>query len=324
MSRTRRAPLRGALAALALLAVSVSVSASAYGAGAGAAGTAAAGEASAADPLVVWNNNIENMLPVDCSDDYDFERLLTHLAKQSAAPDIFTVQQISDQGQLDELTARLTADLPGTYEGVIAIPEPGSMGRTSPCGKLKNQQTNAVVYRTERLTLKDETRWRSDAPTGGTGPCRNLTPTETSQDRVHNVGVLLHDSVAGKEVAVASIHWPTGTWNGPDCAAENVKEADEAVDRLGGDLRIVAGDANAKTSAAGWWQEGYDRGFRDPIAQLCGGPVCPPEHHTTANNRIDYILAKGGSGFSRAATVTEDVTGGAYSEHRAVTAQVAY
>ena len=274
------------------------------------------------DHLVVYNNNIENMLPKDCYGD-DFELLISYITEQPESPDIFTVQQISNTEQLNAFTKRLSDELPGEYAGEIAIGDPGSMGYTSRCGKLKNQQTNAVIYRSDRLALQDDTRWRSDAPDDG-GPCRNLKPTKTSQDRVHNIAVRLKDTVAGKTVSVASIHWPTGTWDGPDCAAENMAETRDAFQRLGGDLQIFGGDANTKHGTKGWWEDAVDYGFTDPIAELCGGPDCPDEHNTTDKSRIDFMFAKGGGGFDKAATITDEMAGGRYSNHRAVTAYVKY
>lgn len=87
---------------------------------------------------------------------------------------------------------------------------------TSTCSRPKRQQTNAVIYRTDRFTLGARTTWHSDAPdnwTAGTGPCKNLDdpPAGQSQDRVENVAVRLHDRVANADVTVASIHWPTDT-----------------------------------------------------------------------------------------------------------------
>jgi hypothetical protein len=278
------------------------------------------------DHLVVYDNNIENMVPADCYD-MEFDLLIEYVKAQPESPDIFTVQQISHTAQLNALTKRLSDELPGSYAGEIAIGEPGSMGYTSPCGKLKNQQTNAVIYRSDRLTLEDTTRWRSDAPADpkpGTGSCQNLEPTESSQDRVHNIAVRLNDTIAKKDVSVASFHWPTGTWHGEKCAAENMNEAMDAFDRLGGVLQIFAGDANTTTGSQDWWQNAMDNGFRDPIAEKCGGRVCPPEYNTTTNHRIDFLLAKGASGFSEVANIHEDMTGGKYSEHRAVTAYVKY
>ncbi|MEV0328852.1 hypothetical protein AB0H63_20740 [Micromonospora echinospora] len=277
--------------------------------------------------LVVYNNNIENWLPASCADGLIWDRLITYIKARPLSPDIFTVQQVSNQTQLNALTQRLSDELPGTYAGQIAIADPGSMGYTSTCGKMKNQQTNAVVYRSDRFTYEAATRWRSDAPEdydAGTGPCRNLEPTRSSQDRVHNIAVRLHDRVAGQDVSVASIHWPTDTWHASECADENIREADEAMGRLGGDLKIVAGDTNAEPDTAGWWNDGKGYGYRDPIAEKCGSRNCSSAYDTLNSRRIDFLLVKSGNGFSNVATVTETMTGGAYSDHRAVTAYVNY
>ncbi|HUS65050.1 MAG TPA: hypothetical protein VMZ28_10930 [Kofleriaceae bacterium] len=276
--------------------------------------------------LVVYNNNVENMLPASC-DEGDWNKLMDYVVEQSQSPDIFTTQQISNTAQLDALTARMTAELPGTYAGVIAIASPGSMGYTSRCGKLKNRQTNAVIYRTDRFTLEATARWRSDAPADwedGSGGCRNLDDTPTSQDRVENVAVRLHDDVAGEDVTVASIHWPTNTWHGPDCADENMREAANAVENLGGTLEIVAGDANTTKGTQGWWNDAMEGGFRDPIAETCPSSGCPDSTSTLNRRRIDFMLVKGGHGFSGARTISEESTGGKYSGHRALRASVYY
>jgi len=283
-------------------------------------------ELAASDYLVVYNNNIENMLPVSCNGG-DWNKLFDYIKAQPKSPDIFTTQQISNTAQLNALTARMSDELAGTYAGVIAISSPGSMGYTSTCGKLKNQQTNAVIYRTDRFTYGASTRWRSDAPDNwadGTGGCRNLDDTPTSQDRVENVAVRLHDRIADEDVSVASIHWPTGTWHGPDCADENMREASSAVDSLGGTLKIVAGDANTTKGTRGWWNDAMGYGFRDPIAETCPSSGCPDSTSTLGSHRIDFMLVKSGHGFSSAQTISESSTGGTYSDHRALRAIVYY
>ena len=296
---------------------------------AGAVSTTAASAAANTSPafLVVYNNNIENWLPSSCADGKIWDRLITYIKGRPLSPDIFTLQQVSNQTQLDMLTQRLSDELPGTYAGQVAIANPGSMGYTSTCGKMKNQQTNAVIYRSDRFSYEDATRWRSDAPENydaGTGGCRNLEPTRSSQDRVHNIAVRLHDRVANLDVSVASIHWPTNTWYGPKCADENIKEADEAMGRLGGEVKIVAGDANAEPDAAGWWNDAKAYGYRDPIAEKCGSRNCSSAYDTNGSRRIDFLLVKSGHGFNNAGTINTSLTGGAYSDHLAVAAYVNY
>ena len=275
------------------------------------------------DYLVVYNNNIENLLPADCGDG-DWNKLFRYIKAQSKSPDLLVVQQISNQTQLNALTTRMTTELPGTYAGVIAIANPGSMGYDDRCGKLKNRQTNAVIYRTDRFTKVSESRWRSDAPLDKTGPCRNLENTPTSQDRVENVGVLLQDRIANQRVSVASIHWPTNTWKGPECADENIKEANDAIDRLGGTMKILTGDMNTSKGTRGWWNDARAFGFRDPIFETCPASGCPDSTSTFEKRRIDYMLVKGGHGFSGAKTILASSTGGKYSDHRALRANVYY
>jgi hypothetical protein len=284
---------------------------------------------SSAGHLVVWNDNIENMPVPACGE--DFTKLFNYIKSQPVSPDVFTVQQISNVTQLNALTQRMTDELPGTYAGAIAIEQPHviNVDYTSTCSRPKRQQTNAVIYRTDRFTLEDSTTWHSDAPdnwAAGTGPCKNLDdpPAGQSQDRVENVAVRLHDRVANQDVTVASIHWPTDTWKGPLCADENMREANDAVDRMGGTLKIVAGDANATKGRAGWWNVAIGLGFRDPIAETCPASGCPDSTSTNGTHRIDYLLVKSGHGFTGARTISETATGGKYSDHRALTANVNY
>ncbi|MEO8703159.1 MAG: hypothetical protein ABI867_24145 [Kofleriaceae bacterium] len=279
-----------------------------------------------ADFLVVYNNNIENMLPTSCNGP-DWNKLFAYIKAQTKSPDIFIVQQISNSTQLKALTTRMTNELAGTYASVIAIASPGSMGYDSVCGKKKNQQTNAIIYRTDRFTYEATTRWRSDAPDNwkaGTGGCKNLDDTPTSQDRVENVAIRLYDRVAKQKVTAAAIHWPTNTWHGPECADENIREANSAVDSLGGTLKIIAGDANATKGAQGWWNDAIALGFRDPIAETCPSSGCPDSTSTNGDRRIDFMLVKSGHGFSGARTINESSTGGKYSDHRALRADVRY
>lgn len=282
--------------------------------------------------LVVYSNNVENR--VTCTDPAnDFNKLISYMKTQPKTPDLFTVQQISNQADLNALTTKLSDALPGDYKGVIAVASPGSMGYTSSCGKKKNQQTNAVIYRTGRLQLVNHLTWRSDAPSDLSGhPCRNLVVSAAgnSQDRVVNVGVRLRDTVAGKYVNVASFHWPTSKHDGPECADENRAEAEKALGDLGSaSLNVLGGDANTTTGSHDWWQHAIDHKFHDPMAEKCGGRVCSTGYDTHYGDdgdghRIDFMLTKGGHGFSSVDTISFADAGGRYSDHRALTAYVNY
>lgn len=280
---------------------------------------------------MVYDNNIENLVGGACSPNR-FDNLINFMKRQTYSPDVFTVQQVSNIYQLNQLTQRLSDEFPGTYGGVIAVALPGSMGFTDPCFIPKNQQTNAIIYRTGRLQLEDTARWRSDALVAGGvgGSCLNLYGDfDTSQDRVVNVAARFRDLRAGSDVTVASIHWPTSNWNGADCADENMREAEAAVDGLGGAMKIVAGDTNAVTSRRDWWQErAIDQGFRDPMSEQCGARECGSAWDTFYGNdnprRIDFMLVKGGHGFSAVDTISFADAGGQYSDHRALKAYVRY
>ncbi|MEK8105905.1 hypothetical protein NKG94_13510 [Micromonospora sp. M12] len=54
------------------------------------------------------------------------------------------------------------------------------------------------------------------------------------------------------------------------------------MDRLGGGLKIVAGDANAEPEDAGWWDDGKADGYRDPIAESAAGATAPRRTTPTA------------------------------------------
>lgn len=271
--------------------------------------------------LVVYDNNTENMIPALCEGN-DFEKLFTYIKAQPKSPDLFTVQQISNQTKLNAFTKRMSDELPGTYAGVIAIANPNSADLGSgTCNK--NQQTNAVIYRTDRFTAGTTIRWRADAPEDKTGPCRNLTAS-TFQDRVENVAVRLTDNVTNKNVTVASIHWPTtDPWNGPDCADENITEARDRTAELGtAALTILGGDTNATTDKKNWGQKATSYGFKDAAAEACGTTCTPPG--TFGSRRIDFVLAKGGQGFNNVNTITQAAAGGKYSDHLAIRADVKY
>lgn len=273
------------------------------GGGLNALPAAEAGVNTSADHLVVYDNNVENLVTkkAGCDEGYDYNKLVAYMKK------------------MNTLTKRLSDALPGTYSGVIAYAHPGQMGYSGKCSKRKNFQTNAVIYRVGRLAVEQPARWRSDAPSGRN--CLNLHGKgKDTQDRVQNVAVRFKDLKSGNKVTVASIHWPTNTWQGPRCAAENFREANAAVDKLGGTLRIIAGDANANPGDASWWVKARTEGFHDPMAGKCGHENCSSAYDTNGKRRIDFLLAESGHGFSHVDTIHA----GNYSGHLALTAWVKY
>lgn len=306
--------------------------------------------------LQVYVNNVENLERVNDGCPGDWQDLIYYLTLQEFRPDIFLVQQISDQAQLDEYTSRLSSEFGETYAGVIAEEMPDE--QNSPCGAQKAHQTNAVIYRTRRFTLISDPdastkRWQSQAHDGDS--CVN-----NNQARTRNVKAMLHDEVADRDVTVASIHWPTrrDNWDGPRCAESNAREATVELleDGYGGELLIFAGDANITDAASGafrpWYRGlngdlGGSLGYRDAIYDHCadsGGPIdeCLADNWTiSGDRRIDFVFARRGDGsrpqmtdghtvtFNEGDAADLEVTGTdrqdrSYSDHRAVRVRVHY
>jgi hypothetical protein len=287
--------------------------------------------------VVVWSNNIENL--ADCGTTR-WSRLLNYMKTRANSPDIFTVQQVSNQAQLNSLLSTLSAELPGVYVGRIAIANPQSIaGYDNPdyldptkCEYRKQYQTNAVIWREGRFDLVGSPKtWRSDGEAYySSGPCENRLYGLYGgyQDRVENVAVRLRDKVSGNYVNAASVHWPTGQQGGPECADENRREAEvalSAADGLGSaDLRIIAGDMNTEAATKSWWQNAKNNGYRDPMAEACGARDCSSGWDTSGSRRIDFLLARHASKFSTVDTVSTSEAGGVYSDHLALRSYVYY
>jgi len=257
------------------------------------------------DRIFVLNNNIENRavkaLAGDSNAcDFDFALLLRKSKSLTYFPDIFTVQQVTNQADLNNLIAVLKESWGVDYAGAIATPNPDPStdlypGENKGCKSQKHFQSNAVLWRSDRFTKLGQTTWLSDAALTKKG-CANLADTYPEQARTKNIAVALTDRKAKRSVVAASIHWPLqpregrryyGKFDAHKCAQENMREADEAVEGLarkhaGGAkvTKIVAGDTNARTdkgdpdektaSKRTWWGWATAQGYKDPIARVCG------------------------------------------------------
>lgn len=301
----------------------------------------------------VYVNNIENLKLAGEQCPGDWTDLIYYMKTIKPSPDLFLVQQISDTAQLDVLVQRMTKELPGVYEGVIADADPWT--QQSPCGKEKAKQTNAIVFRSGRFArLGDKHVWQSWAHKNG--EC-----VRNNQARTRNVMVKLRDKIADRELSVASIHWSTAQGDGPDpaCARKNVLEADQKLHLKahGGDLLIFGGDfnesdRNAEGKLRPWYAEangdaGGPLNYRDPIYRACQGKgglqACLDDNWTVGSGRrIDALFAQTGAGCrarsSRAHTITYNEADAAaeadtgvpndaklnYSEHRAIRAAIFY
>ncbi len=321
--------------------------------------TAAADHNTDPNYVVAFNDNIENWMADPFYDANKYEpcndkhlvHLFDYIKGLPKVPDVFTVQQVRNNDQLERLKKELKKQFGYEYSGVIALPNPGPMGYKNDdnaCKRaLKDQQTNAVLWRTGRFSSEAVTRWRSAGKWKGT--CANLYGTENhTQDRVANVAVRLVDNqplANHRRIVVGTFHWPTSGddgvgntdnpyyWRGPDCADVNIAEANAEFAQLAkatatspaASLRILGGDANTTVGSRGWWNTAYGYGFKDLVAEDCyrdkGKANCGDLPNTNSGRRIDFLLAKGLSGFGHVETIK---TTSKYSDHLALTAYIKY
>ncbi|MCY1057585.1 hypothetical protein [Nannocystis sp. SCPEA4] len=302
--------------------------------------------------IQVYVNNIENLKIQGEQCPGDWTDLIAYMKSIEPSPDLFLVQQISDAAQLDTLVARMTDEMPGIFEGIIADADPWT--QLSPCGKEKEKQTNAIIIRQGRFaTVGEKHVWQSWV--NKDGEC-----VRNHQARTRNVMIKLHDKIADRDITVASMHWATAQGDGPDpaCAKANVLEVDQKLHKkgFGGDLVIFGGDFNEPDRKDNgdlrpWYAEangdaGGALNYRDPIYRACktggGLQACLDDNWTIGGERrIDMLFAQDGQGcrarsrrahtitFNEAEAAAVDLTGDSdpnlnYSEHRGVRAEFYY
>ncbi|WP_420000142.1 hypothetical protein [Streptomyces boninensis] len=313
--------------------------------------------------LQVYDANVEN-LPVstEAKCPGDWHDLMYYMRLQKYRPDIYLVQQVGGQEQLKTLLTRMKEHFGESYAGVVAEANPDPGGGS--CGAEKAIQTNAVIWRTDRLSLKlsasPKNRWQAQRE----NPANQDECIANNQARSKGVKALLHDKASGKDVTAASFHWPTISHGGMKCAPSNAGELSNELTEDGygvADLYVAGGDTNhGDRKSAGGWTDWYaaanaDVGgkhrFRDAGYAKCaagGGsiPDCLAKDWTHINDdgdhrRIDFLLARRDSGAPPAMTNTvipgfdegdaadkaltgDDRSDLDYSDHRAVGARVGY
>lgn len=265
--------------------------------------------------LQVYDANVEN-LPIsteNCPGDY--LDLMYYMRLQEYRPDIYVVQQLSGRKQLDKLLTRMKEHFGETYQGVVAEAEPQPGGGT--CDSDKTYQTNAVIWRADRLELKlsqsPDNRWQAQYdpdPEDGVVECVN----NGDKSRTKGVKALLHDKRANKDVTAASFHWPTQRTGGgtAPCAVSNAGELSNELTEDGygvADLYVAGGDANrgaSTTNGKDDWTDWYAaangdiggaHGFRDAVYAGCSADAaCMGENWTIITDgkerRIDFLLAR--------------------------------
>ncbi|WP_328988598.1 hypothetical protein OG394_20455 [Kribbella sp. NBC_01245] len=307
---------------------------------------AAVAEAPRREYVQVYANNVENLKTVDAVCPGDWQDLIFAMKRTDPAPDIFLVQQISNRAELTRLLSAMEAKLGRKYTGRIAIADPPI--QPARCDGEKKQQTTAIIFNADRFRVLKADTWRADRQTAS--GCEN-----TGQTRATALRLKLRDTLAGKDLTVASTHWPTKNSGGHPCAAENAREAAAKVSGWGGALMIWGGDANITAGNPGDWKAWYRQtngdlggraGYRDAMYHHCGKVTAPRQECLRDNwtiggsNRIDYLWARkpGGMpaitavhtvGFEEAGRADAHYTGGDradrhYSDHRAVRARIHY
>ncbi|WP_255945698.1 hypothetical protein [Streptomyces odontomachi] len=312
--------------------------------------------------LQVYDANVENLPTSTETCKGDWHDLMYYMRLQRYRPDIYLVQQLSGQDQLDLLLSRMEEHFGEKFEGVVAEANPKEGGGT--CGPEKDYQTNAVIWRADRLELtlsqSPDNRWQAQYAPDPDQPayCVNGTASRTK-----GVKALLHDRIADKDVTAASFHWPTQTNGGGTaaCAVSNAGELSNELTEDGygvADLFVAGGDTNRGASTHNGqddWTDWYAatnadvggaHGFRDAVYQGCGGDaVCAGENWSIQSDsgprRIDFLFARepGGTPADTSDTVVPDfddadqadiaLTGDDnqdlnYSDHRAVGSRVHY
>jgi hypothetical protein len=193
--------------------------------------------------LEVWTNNVENLMipdasPAECVGDWD-DIYYFMMFNRTYAPDVYFVQQVTNQAQLQTIADRMSEISGFDYRAeVIADPSPANEMNV-PCPR-KHFQTNGIIFREGRFSTRGvQKTWQAQHLVSGA--CTNNT-----QDRTKAVAIRIFDQIAGKWVDLASIHWPTDTLNGPQCALSNETEVRNELNETGWDasLKIWGGDTN--------------------------------------------------------------------------------
>lgn len=262
------------------------------------------------DWLVVWTNNIENML-------YDWKDLVHEMEVDERAPDLFLVQQLSGQQELDRLVAFMERRLGVDYTGVVAQPDP-THDRFGAQVLPRPGVTTGIVFRTARFEARTQDGWFPFG-TGFDGQAQRCD-RRTTNSGYETLRLRLHDRIADKDVVAVSLrHWtwhPCSTKNLQDIVDGSVDDSDDgdARNRHAGfgqraALHLIGGDFNDRVDGQGgglacWYRmmnrdvpagrcsTTRDLGFTDPLWQACDGDVACVQRR----GGIDWLFARRSDG----------------------------
>ncbi len=236
-----------------------------------------------ADKVVVYSNNLENML-------FDWKDLVHDMGEDELRPDLFLVQQVSGRDGLDRLMGFMKTRLGVDYNGRVAQNQPTDNrfgGEVLPRPKV----TTGVVWRSARFDFVSQDSWM---PFGTGFPNKSQNCDERSNNSGYEtIRVKLFDKLAKKHVVVISLrHW---TWE--PCSSKNMVELVSG--KVGGpndhaglgpaaDLAIVGGDFNDHPVEGDgqykcWYRQtvrnigeascanDVSHDFTDPLFEACSG-----------------------------------------------------
>lgn len=222
-----------------------------------------------ADRVVVYSNNIENMI-------FDWKDLVHDMAEHELRPDIFLVQQISGRAGLDRLMGFMKNRLGVDYDGKVAQNQPTDTrfsGEVQPRPKV----STGIVWRSARFELVSSDSWMTFG-TGFKGQVQRCDE-RSNHSGYETLRVKLFDKLARKHVVVISLrHW---TWE--PCTTQNLLELVNGKEGganahvgIGGaaDLAIVGGDFNDHpVDGSGQYKCWYRQMVRDLGEAQCANDV---------------------------------------------------
>lgn len=286
-----------------------------------------------ASKILIYTNNVENLPTsnVAASDGStcagDWQDLIYYMKKMGGAPDIFLVQQISNEEQLNtKLLAKMRELLGVEYGAVIAEQSPAYWA-PSDC-EAKHYQTNAIVYRKARFSYVAGSKQTFRSVVDQNGQC-----VTADAARYVNVAIKLQDKKQPwnggyKEIAVASVHWPVVD----GCGVTNAVKTDIIVKSYtGAQMYVWGGDINLpelntpKDNTSGY-KSWYVRtngalgdpatlGYVDPVYTGCDVRTgddtslkqCLIDNATMKfGSRYDFLFAKYKSGYKGGAVPTAE------------------
>ncbi len=268
------------------------------------------------DRLVVYSNNVENMI-------FDWNDSVYFMKEKPLRPDIFLVQQVSGKKGLDRMADAMKKILGRKYDGVVAQNHPDDtrfQAQVIP----RPPVTTGIIWRAARFDLVSKETWM---PWGhGFAKQPKTCDQRSNHSGYESIRVRLWDKVAKKHVIAVSLrHW---TWK--PCSSKNIFETVEGVSNganahhgLGGqsELHIVAGDFNDRAFTAGgdyacWYREMNPAlsaagcspksldGFTDPMFEWCDGKkAC-----VRGEAGIDFIFVRRSDGLKARANHHQTIT----------------